>query len=101
MTSALIPWLLEAVNGGDVGMVQSGERLRFAFEPRDPLGIGCDGLGKDLDGDAAVQARVGGPVDFTHPPGAEGIGNRIGTEARAGREGQTAGSIAGPVACGP
>ncbi len=31
--------LLEAVNARDVGMIQRGEQLRFALEPREPVGV--------------------------------------------------------------
>ena len=41
--------LLEPVDRGDVGMIQRGEELRFAPEPRDALGILRERRGQDLD----------------------------------------------------
>ena len=58
--------LADIVQGTDVGMVQASDDLRFAFEPCAPVGIGTD-LGREyLDGHAAVEAGIAGPIDFTH-----------------------------------
>ena len=35
-------------------MVQRGEHLRFALEPREPLGIGGERVRQDLDRDVAI-----------------------------------------------
>jgi hypothetical protein len=54
----------DIVKLADVGVIQRGHGSRFALEA-----FGESGLG-DFDGDGAVQAGVGGFVDFAHaPPG--------------------------------
>ena len=45
-----------------------------------PIGINRDMLGQHLDGDGAIQARVGGFVDLTHTARAEGGVDLVGTE---------------------
>jgi hypothetical protein len=58
--------LLNAVDGGDVGMVQRAEHARFAFEARQPVGIGGKCRRQNLDRDPS---RVARPIDFTHLAG--------------------------------
>jgi hypothetical protein len=62
---------LDPVDGGDVGMVERREQLRFACEPCDAIGILRDGRRQDLEGDLASQPGVARPIDLTHPAGAE------------------------------
>ena len=50
----------------DVGMVQGGERLRLAREPREPLGIAREELGQHLDGDVAIELRVARAIHLAH-----------------------------------
>ncbi len=57
---------------GDVGMVQRGEHLRFAAEPRQPIGIVGHRRQQHFDGDVAIQLRVARTVDLAHPSGTEG-----------------------------
>ena len=52
--------LLEAVDGGDVGMIQCREQLRFTLETSQSLGILREGVGQDLDCDVALQPRAAG-----------------------------------------
>jgi hypothetical protein len=78
--------LLEAVDRGDVGVLQLGEELRFALEARETLGVGGECLGQDLDRDLAPELRVGRPVDDPHPALAERAGDLVGSEAASGRE---------------
>ena len=56
----------EPVDDRDVGMVQRGQRLRFALEPPDGHAIGDQALGQDLDRHSAVQGLVMSPIDLTH-----------------------------------
>ena len=56
----------------DVRMIQRRERLRFALEPREPLGIGGERLGQDLDRDVATELRVARAIDLAHAAGPEG-----------------------------
>ena len=61
----------EAVDGGDVRMVQRREHLRFAAEPREPIGIVGERVGQDLDRDVAIQLRVARAIDLAHAARAE------------------------------
>jgi hypothetical protein len=58
--------MMQPVDDGYVGMAQGGEQLRFTLEARQPLGVLTEQLGKDLDGDAAVERGVGGLPDHAH-----------------------------------
>ena len=64
--------LLEAVDRGDVGVLELGEDLRLALEAREAFGVGGERLGEDLDGDLALQLRVGRPVTTPMPPSPSG-----------------------------
>ncbi len=39
---------LDAVDGGNVGVVEAGENLRLPFEPGQPVRIRCESVGEDL-----------------------------------------------------
>ena len=62
---------LDAVDGGDVRVVQRGQRLRFAREAREAIGIGGQGCGQDLDGDVAIELGIARAIDLAHPAGAQ------------------------------
>jgi hypothetical protein len=49
---------LEAVDGGDVRVVERGEDLRFAGESRDAIRIMREAVGQELQGDIASQPRI-------------------------------------------
>ena len=53
--------LLEAVDRGDVGVLQLGQDLRLALEPREAVGVGGERLGEDLDRDLALELRSRSP----------------------------------------
>ncbi len=53
--------LLEAVDRGDVGVLQLGEDLRLALEAREAVGVRGERLGEDLDRDLALQLRSRSP----------------------------------------
>jgi hypothetical protein len=78
--------VLQAVNRGDVGIVECGEHFRFALETRNPVRIAGKGQGQDLDRDLAFQHRVAGAIDLAHTTGAEHGFNFVGTEARTALE---------------
>ena len=78
----------EAVDRGDVRVVQRGEHLRFAFEAREPIGIEGEGFRQDLDRDFAIELRVACAVHLTHPADADDGADLIRTETRAGSKGQ-------------
>jgi hypothetical protein len=52
-------------------MVQGGEQLRLAFEPRQTLGIARNGGRQHFDSDVAMQTRIARPIHLTHPADAE------------------------------
>ena len=58
--------LFEAVDLCDVRVVERGERLGLALEPRDALGVGGKGVGEDLQGDVAIEPRVAREIHLTH-----------------------------------
>ena len=58
--------VLEAVDLRDVRMIQRGERLRFALEARQAVGVGRERLGQDLDRDVAIELRVARAIDLAH-----------------------------------
>ena len=65
------PLMFEAVDVRDERMIQRGEHARLALEPRQPVRIVNDRIGKDLDRDLAVEARIAGAIDLAHATGAE------------------------------
>ena len=62
---------LEAVDVGDVRVVERGEQLRLALEAGEALRVGGEGRGQDLDRDLAPELRVGGAIDLAHAAFAE------------------------------
>jgi hypothetical protein len=69
----------------DMGMIERGELLRLAPEPREPFGIGRDLGQQNLQGDVASQCGIAGAIDGAHPAFAEPGGDFIGAEAGARR----------------
>ena len=55
----------------DVRVVQPRNRLGLSLEPLLPVGVVSDVLGKDLDRDRPVEARVAGLIDFALAAGAQ------------------------------
>ena len=82
------PAFFEAVDGGDVRMIQRREHFRFALKAREPIGIGRERGRQDLDRDLTFQPRVGRPIHLPHPAFADLRGDFVDAEARAGGEGQ-------------
>ena len=80
--------LLEAVNRGDVGMIQRRERLRLALETCQAFGVRGERARQDLDRDLSAQRRVGGAIHLTHAPFANRGRDLVDAEAGAGTEGQ-------------
>ena len=68
-------------------MIQRGEHLRFALEPREAIGIVREGLGQHLDRDVAIQPRIARAIDLAHAARAEQRQDFICAETSAGREG--------------
>ena len=73
----------------DVRMVQRRERLGFAREPGEPIGIVRERVGQDFERDVAIELRVASPIDLSHPAFADRRSDFVDAEAGAGSEGQT------------
>ncbi len=80
----------EAVNPGDVGMVQRSEDFRFALEPGQSIAVGRHGAGEDLDGDLSLEVGVRCAIDLSHPAHADVGGDFIRTETGSWGEGHEA-----------
>ena len=61
----------EAIDGGDVGMVQRRQDLGFALEARQAIGIVGPQIGQDFQRHLAMELAVPRPIDLAHPAGAE------------------------------
>ena len=78
--------LLEAVDRGDVRMVQRGQHFGFALEAGQALGIAGDRGRQHLDGDLALEARVDRSIHLAHAAGTERGDDLVRTEPGAGCE---------------
>ena len=76
-----MPWMAAML-----GWVEAGEDLRLPREPGEPVWVAGEGVGEDLQGDLAVELRVGGLPDLAHAALAEQGGDVVVAEARAGSE---------------
>ena len=80
---AALTGFLEAVNLRDVRVVQRGEDLRFAAEPREPIRIGGDVRQQHLERHVAIQLAVAGAIDLAHSALAKFREDCIGPESLA------------------
>ena len=80
--------LLETVDGRDVRVVERGQDLGFALEPREARRIGRHRRRQDLDRHVAFQLAVARAIDLAHSAFADLRGDFVGAEAGAGRESQ-------------
>ena len=53
------------------GMIERGEHLRFACEPREPVGVAGERVGQDLERDIAIELRVARAIHLAHPARAD------------------------------
>ena len=65
-------------------MIERRERLRFAREAREPVGIGRERLGQHLQRDVAIEFGVAGAIDLTHSAFADQRGDFVDAETGAG-----------------
>ena len=79
---------LEAVDLRDVRMIERREHLRFALEPRQPIGIGRERVRQDLDRDVAIQLRVAGAIHLAHAAAPQERLDLADAEPCAGSKGQ-------------
>ena len=78
--------LLEAVDGGDAGVIERREQLRLAAEAGQPLGVLRHLGGEHLESDLAPELRVGGAVHLAHAAGAERGGDAVVRERLADQD---------------
>ena len=68
-------------------MIQRGEDLRFALEPREAVGVGRERIRQHLQGDRRASALVSvRSPDLAHAALADQGGDFIGAEARTGSQ---------------
>src|SRR5262245_1817677 len=68
-------------------MIQRGQRLGFALEPRDAIGVVREGLRKNLQRNVSAKASVARAKDLSHAAFAKRGGNLVGTDFRTGSDG--------------
>ena len=92
---------LEAVDAGDIRVVEGGEELGLALEAGRALDVVHEFLGKDLDGDLAAEARVARPPDLAHAAGSEKVDDLVRTEAGPGNDRHGGYRPLSPHGCAP
>ena len=78
--------LFQAVDDGNVRVIQRRQRLGFALEAGQPIGIVRKGVGEDFDRDLATKVSVGGALDLAHAAHSDLGGDFIRAEAGAGSQ---------------
>ena len=78
--------LLEAVDGGDIRMIERRERLGLTLESREPFFVAREFLGQDLDRYFPSELGVTCAVDLSHASHAEKRQDLVLRELRAGRQ---------------
>ena len=63
--------LFDAVNLGDIGVIERSQHFGLALEARHATGIGGEGLGQNLHGHITLQLRVPGTVHLAHAAGVD------------------------------
>ena len=77
----------------NVRMGQLGDRLGFALEAGQAVGVLGQRLGQDLDRHVSIKPLVVGPVDLSHAARAERRGDLVRTDLRAGLQAHDRASI--------
>ena len=70
----------------DVGVIEGREDLRLPREPGEPVRISRESVWEDLQGNLAVELRVGGLPDLAHAAFPEEGGDVVMPEAGTGAE---------------
>jgi hypothetical protein len=87
MTSAPSPGVLQSEQYSDVGMVQSGQNLRFASEAGEPFRIAFERCGENLHRYVAIKPGVTCAIHLTHTAASERPGHLIRPDAIKRSEG--------------
>jgi hypothetical protein len=85
--------VFEAVDLCDVGMAQRRQHSRFTLEAGEPVRIAGERLGKDLDGDAPVEAGVARGIHLAHAAFAKRRHDLVDANASAVGEAQGRGRL--------
>ncbi len=56
---------IDAVDGGNAGVVEAGEHLRLPLEPGEPSRVRREGVGEDFQRDITAELRISRPIDFS------------------------------------
>jgi len=72
---------VQAVDRGDVRVIERREHLRFTLEPGESLRVCCHVGGQDLDRDVAPELLVARAIDLAHSALAEFGDDLVGAEA--------------------
>jgi hypothetical protein len=75
--------VFEAMDLGDVRMIERREHFRLALKTRDTVAIAGKRRGKDLDGDIALQPRISGAIHLAHATSTNRGGDFVWAEASA------------------
>ena len=79
--STLVGALFDAVDGGDVRVIERREYLGLARESRQPLRIECESFGQYLQRYIASEFRVARAVHLAHPAGTQEADDVVRTDA--------------------
>ena len=71
------------MDGGDARMVERGQDLGFKLEPRQPVGVVCEGVRQNLQGHIAAELGIGGAIHLAHAAFADLGGDGIRAEGGA------------------
>jgi hypothetical protein len=63
--------VFEAVQRGDIRMIERRQDFGFALKAREPIAIAGQFCRQDFDGDVTLQACIEGAVHLAHPTGAD------------------------------
>ena len=83
----------DVVQRADVGVIQRGNRLRLAIEPRPGDVICGECRRQDLERYRPVEPRIARLVDLAHAAGTQGLDDFVGAESRSWRGGHSRGWI--------
>ena len=78
--------LFQAVDDGDVRVVQRRERASLAHESRESVGVLREDLWQDLDCDIATKSRIARAIHLAHAAQTDLVGNFIWSKASARRQ---------------
>src|SRR5579862_1577675 len=77
---------LEAVNVRDVRMVERGQGLGLAREPREAFRVVGKNARHDLDGNVSIELRVPGAIHLAHPASTDDTEDFVRAEALPGEQ---------------